>query len=118
MGRAAVRTEPVHGEVTPATAIDAVARGYEEGLRRTRGEAAGEELDAAPVDRRMVNMGTVPVLPVRPRIRRGGGQARRQLTGPGRGGAAVVLRARESRAHGEGRQHVRSLRTGMPGGRR
>jgi hypothetical protein len=118
MGRAAVHAEPGHGEATPTTAMDVGGGGCEEGLRRTRGEAAGEELDAAPIDRHTVNMGTVPVSTVRARIRRGGGQARRQLTGPGWGGVAVVLRARQSRAHGEGPQHVRSLRTGMPGGRR
>jgi len=118
MGRAAVRAELSDGEATPPTAVHAGGGGHEEGLRRTRGEAAGEKLGAAPVDRHMVNMGTVPASPVRPRSRRGGGQARRQLMGPGRGGAAVVLRARESRAHGEGRQHVRGSRTGMPGGRR
>ena len=38
----------------------------------------------------------------------GGGQARRRLVGPGRGGAAVVLRGRESRSHGEGRQRIGS----------
>ena len=35
------------------------------------------------------------------------GWARRPSIGPGRGGAAVVLRGRESRPHGEGRQRIR-----------
>lgn len=41
-----------------------------------------------------------------PGIRPGGGQAHRQLTAPRRGRALVVVRARESRAHGEGEQQV------------
>ncbi len=117
-GRAAVRAEPTDGEATSATIIDVGVGGHEEGLRRTRGKAAGEELGAAPVDRHMVNMGTVRLPPVHGHSRWRGGQARRQPMGPERGGAAVVLRARESRVPGEGRQRVRSLRTGMPGGRR
>ena len=118
MGRAAVHAKPIDGEATSATATNVGVEGHEEGLRRTRGGAAGEELGAAPIDRHTVNMGTVLGPTVRACIQQDGGQARRQLAGPRRGGVAVVLRGRESRAHGEGRQHVRSSRTGMPGGRR
>jgi hypothetical protein len=117
MGWAAVRAEPIDGEATSATVLYAVGGGHGEGLRRTRGKAVGEELGAAPVDRHMVNMGTTPAPPVRPRSQRGSGQAHRRLMGPEWGGAAVVLRDRESRSHGEGRQRVRSSRTDMPGGR-
>lgn len=35
-----------------------------------------------------------------------------------RGGACVVVRGRESRPHGEGRQRVSSKRAATPGGRR
>jgi hypothetical protein len=118
MGRAAVHAAPIDGAATSATAAYVGVEGHEESLRRTRGEAAGEELGAAPTDRHTVHMGTVLVPTVRACIQQDGGQARRQLAGPKRGGVAVVLRARESRAYGEGRQHVRSSRTGMPGGRR
>ena len=38
------------------------------------------------------------------------GSARRRLSGQGRGGAVVVIRGRESRSHGEGRQRVRKQR--------
>jgi hypothetical protein len=52
-----------------------------------------------------VNTGTVLALASLPRIRRGGrGWVHRRPIGSGRGGAAVVLRAGESPAHGEGRQ--------------
>ena len=91
--------------------------GHGESLRRTRGEAAGEKLGASPVDWSVVNVGTIPGPPSPPVIVAGGGQARRRLTAPEWGGAAVVVRARESRVHGEGRQRVRSCGTGMPGGR-
>src|SRR5215216_7470457 len=80
-------------------------------LRRTRGDAAGEELGADPVDRGVVNVGTVPVSPTR------GGQARCRLMAPERGGGSVVVRGRESRPHGEGTQQVSSADVGMPGGR-
>ena len=48
--------------------------GHEESLRRTRGDAAGAQLDADPVKRFTVNMGTAITLPaairvVRPRER-------------------------------------------------
>ena len=45
------------------------------------------------------------------------GQAHRRLMIVRRGGASVVVRGRESRPHGEGRQQVRSDGVEMPGGR-
>ncbi|HEX2418922.1 MAG TPA: hypothetical protein VHJ83_12510, partial [Micromonosporaceae bacterium] len=92
--------------------------GHEEGLRRTRGEAAGAKLGTDPVDRYAVNVGSVPGWSRRPAVRVGGGQVRARPGRPGRGGAAVVVRGRESRPHGEGRQRVRSAGTGMAGDRR
>ena len=67
-------------------------------LRRSHDETAGAKPGASPVDRTTVNVGT---------IRRS-----RSLVGIGAlpaegcrwGGVAVVLRGRESRPHGEGRQ--------------
>src|ERR687894_575068 len=82
----------------------ASAEGHGEGLRRTRGEAAGEKLGAAPVDRSAMNVGTTPGPPARC------GQARCRLLAPGWGGAFVVVRGRESRPHGEGRQWTCSVR--------
>src|SRR5262249_41673207 len=92
--------------------------GHGEGLRRTRGEAAGEKLGASPVDGSVVNVGTVPRLPFPPVFVAGGGQARRLLMASGWGGVLVVVGGRESRPHGEGGQRDRSARSGMPGGRR
>jgi hypothetical protein len=92
--------------------------GHEEGLRRTRGEAAGEKLGATPVDRHMVNVGTALELPSCPAIQVGRGRARRQPMVWGRDGAAVVLGAGESPVQGEGRQRVSSRRTEQPGGHR
>ena len=83
-----------------------------------RGEAAGEELGTDPADRCMVNVGTVSGLPSPPPSQGGDGQVRRRLMARGWDGASVVVRGRESRPHGEGRQQVRSSGTGMSGGRR
>src|SRR4029077_4162428 len=102
MGRGAV---PTHLVVS-----DSVVRrsrgqgGHEECLRRTRGDAAGAKLGTDPDDRDMVNVGSAPAPFRRPTCQVGGGQVRRPPAGPGRGGAAVVLRGRESRPVGEGRQ--------------
>ena len=91
--------------------------GHGEGLRRTRGEAAGEKLGTTPADRHTVNVGSGRMPPSPPCGQHGGGQVRRRLTASGRGGALVVVRGRESRLHGEGGQRVRRLGTGRPGGR-
>ena len=68
---------------------------------------SGEKLLADPADRSTVNVGTTRCRP--PRLR-AGGQARRRLTAPRWGGAFVVVRGRESRLHGEGRQQACSIR--------
>jgi len=83
--------------------------GHGESLRRTRGEAAGEKLGASPVERSVVNVGTVSGPPSPPAVVAGGGQARRRLTASGWGGALVVVRGRESRPHGEGPQRDRGI---------
>jgi hypothetical protein len=66
----------------------------------------------------VVNVGTVPKSPSPPVSQTGDGQVCRRLTTSEWGGAFVVVRDRESRSHGEGRQQVRSHGTGMSGGRR
>ncbi len=103
-GRVAVRAEPTQGEATPIPGHVGRVGGHTEGLRRRCGDAAGEELGTDPADRYMVNVGTVAGLPSPPPGQGGGGQAHRRLTARGRDGASVVVRARESRAHGEGGQ--------------
>jgi hypothetical protein len=80
---------------------------------RCRGRAGHQSRHRGSV----VNVGTAPVSPFPPAIQVGGGQARRLLMTPGRGGAPVVVRGRESRPHGEGGQQSRSVGTGRPGGR-
>jgi hypothetical protein len=92
------------GWATPASEFRGWRGGHEEGLRRTHGEAAGEKLGAAPVDRSAMNVGTILGLPV------DDGQARCRLLAPGWGGASGVVRGRESRPHGEGRQRTCSVR--------
>jgi hypothetical protein len=87
--------------------------GHEECLRRTRGWPQGYSWAPALSIDSVVNVGTVLARPVRGL----GGQARRLPTASDRGGAAVLVRAGESPVHGEGRQQVRSGRTGRPGGR-
>ncbi len=82
-------------------------------LRVPAGWAVGVEPVADPVKRIMVNVGSVPDVPGcwwQP------GKARCLLMGRGRDGGVVVVRARESRAHGEGRQQDRSMRS-RSGGR-
>lgn len=71
-----------------------------------RGRPAGEKLVVYPVDRTAVNVGTRrwSLAP------RGVGKAQRRLMPPGGGGASVVVRVRESRSHGKGRQQALGLR--------
>jgi hypothetical protein len=78
----------------------------------------GEELGADPVDRVVVNVGTVPGSPVAPPAVGVGGRVRCRPMAPGRGGGSVVVRGRESRPHGEGAQRASSVDAGKPGGRR
>jgi hypothetical protein len=116
-GRSAVHD---HHFVVVDSEADSECRwgGHTEGLRRRCGEAAGAKLDISPVDRCMVNVGTIPGSPSPPPSQGGGGQVRRRLLSPGWGGALVVVRGRESRPHGEGGQRICRERIGMPGGRR
>ena len=105
-------------QATPARVREACVGGHGECLRRSRGEAAGEELGTYPVDRLMVNVGTVARSPFLPVSQTGSGKACRLLMVWWRGGGSVVVRGRESRPHGEGTQRVCRDGTGMPGGRR
>ena len=82
--------------------------GYPESLRRTASEVAGEELDTTPVQRLRSERGNRSVI-----VRTGVGPADEA----DRGGVSVVVRGRESRPHGEGKQQVRNEGTGKPGGR-
>ena len=82
------------------------------------GEAAAAELGADPADRDMVNVGTISGLPFPASSQLVGGQVHRRLMTPGWGGGFVVVRARESRVHGEGTQQICSEVAGMSGGRR
>ena len=122
LGRDAVHAERTNGEATPGPVIDAGPGGREESLRRTRGDAAGAELGTDPADRHTVNMGTLLRLPYPACFQQVGGQGHRRPMGAAGGGAAVVVRGRESRPHGEGRQRDRNCRRSaghvMPGGRR
>src|SRR5665647_581955 len=88
--------------------VDVRPGGHGEVLRGSRGDAAGTELGSSFVERVVSEHGNrsgpCPV----PRFQRGcSGWVHRRPIGPGRGGAAVVLRVRESRTHGEGRQQFR-----------
>jgi len=103
------------------------AAGGEVARRACGGLAAmlqGEELVAHPVNRYVVNVGTVPVSPF-PSPPGGGGQARCRLMAPGRGGGSVVVvgvtthhGGRESRPQGKGTQQASRAVAGMPGGHR
>ena len=62
-----------------------------------------------PLNGRIVNVGTVLAVPPCCPSRAAGGKARRRLMPPGWDGGVVVVRARESRVHGEGPQRDRSF---------
>jgi len=118
VGRGAVHAELTEGDATPIPGNVGRVGGHTECLRRRCGDAAGEELGTDPADRYMVNVGTVPEPPLPLPSQGGGGQTHRRLTARGWDGASVVVRARESRVHGEGRQQARNSGTAMPGVRR
>jgi len=118
LGRLAARVCRFGGGQLPCGLGVGRPGGHGECLRRSRGEAAREELGAHPVERSVVNVGTAIESPCLPVSQTGSGQSRRRRMTWWRGGALVVVRGRESRLHREGEQPVRSERVGMPGGRR
>src|SRR4029453_4328285 len=120
MGRAAVHARLRAGQCDSDAGEVVRPGGHAEGLRRRCGEAAGEKLGTAPVNRHVGNVGTLLGSPSLPCAQHGGGQARRRLWALGAGGAAVGVPARESRVHGEGRQGGRRGPADTPrrGGRR
>lgn len=117
-GWAAVHALVSHDEGDLRTLLNWQDEGHGEGLRRIRGEAAGEKLGADPVNRHTLNMGTISALPTPPLNQSGGGQARCRLLASRWGGGFVVVRGWESQPHGEGTQRDRRAGAGMPGGRR
>ena len=79
-------------------------------LRGSHGDVAGAESGASSVERSTSEHGNRPWSARLPRGQRGrSGWAHRRLSGQGRGGAVVVVRGRESRSHGEGRQWFREV---------
>jgi hypothetical protein len=90
--------------------------GHAEGLRRRRGEAAGVELGASLTERSRSERGNHPWSPFPPGHQPGDGQVRCRPTVIGWGGGPVVVRARESRAHGQGGQQASSMEIGTLGG--
>ena len=65
-----------------------------------------------------MNVGTICSVPFPASSQLVGGKARRRSMSSGWDGGPVVVRARESRAHGEGRQRARDSGTARPGVRR
>lgn len=119
VGRAAVRAVPGRTrDATPKPIIDVGGEATVNACGVAVGEAAAAKLGVDPVNRYMVNVGTVAVLPFPVSSQLAGGQVHRRLMTPQRGGGFVVVRARESRAHGEGTQRDRGAVAGMSGGRR
>lgn len=80
------------------------------GVARPQGQSRAPHPSIDPT----VNVGTVRMSPFPSAIQAGGGQVHRPPAASGRGGAAVVVRGRESRPHGEERQRVRSDGSGRP----
>ena len=115
VGRVTARAELTQGGATLIPGNVGRVGGHGECLRRTHGDAVGVELGTDPVDRYIVNVGTILLPPFPPPRQGGGGQTHRRLTAWGWDGVFVVVRARESRVHGEGRQQARNSGTVMPG---
>lgn len=89
--------------------------GHGEGLRRSRGEAAGAKLDAKLTDRFAVNTGTIPQCSRCPEVIWDGGIDASSVEAVGWGGGPVVVRAGERLVHGEGGQQVGSKDAGRFG---
>jgi hypothetical protein len=117
VGRCSAGRASVGGPSAPESSIPCGPGDHEEGLRRTRGDAVGVKLDPDPTDRWAVNVGSDRASPSPSGIRPDVGQAHRQLTVSGCGGALVVVGGRESRPRGEGGQQVCS-KIWSRGGRR
>ena len=69
----------------------------------------GHSWASTPSKGSRVNVGTIPAVPSPASSLLVGGKTCRRLMLPGWGGGPVVVRARESRAHGEGVQRIRSV---------
>ena len=76
----------------------------------------GHSWTPTPLNGWRMNVGTISTVPSPASSQLVGGKVRRRLMLSGWGGGPVVVRARESRVHGEGVQRVRS-RTAEGGGR-
>jgi hypothetical protein len=77
-------------------------------LRGSHGDVAGAESGASSVERSISEHGNRPWPARGSRSQRGrSGWVHRRPNGQGWGGAVVVVRGRESRSHGEGRQWYR-----------
>lgn len=98
---------------SPTRVVD--GGGHTESLRRRYGEIAGEELGADLVKRNVVNVGTALGSLFRVNL---SDQVRCRPMASREDGAFVVVRDRESRLHGEGKQQTRSQAIGTSGGRR
>jgi hypothetical protein len=120
VGRAAVHVRPgAFWERRLAILEIRDSRGpWEKPATRTHGRTAGEQLGTAPVNRLCSERGNRSGAALPPASQVGEGQVRCRLTAPVRDGASVVVRGRESRLHGKGRQRDRGVGTGRPGGRR
>ena len=100
VGRAAVRVCPVgRGRRLRSRLLTSVGRPSGKACGVPDGEAAAAKLGVDPVDRDMVNVGTVPGSPSPASSQLVGGQAHRQLMTPGRGGGSVVVRGTGKPCH-------------------
>src|SRR4029453_14588883 len=103
MGRAAVHARLRAGQCDSDAGEVVRPGGHAEGLRRRCGEAAGEKLGTAPVNRHVGNVGTLLGSPSLPCAQHGGGQAPaalargargRPLAGGGGGGRVRGIQAK------------------------
>ena len=108
LGWVAARTSTVVGGTLWSVDVagrEATPNGCGVGVARPQGHSWAPHLSNGS----RVNVGTIPAVPSPASGLLVGGKARRRLMLSGWGGGPVVVRARESRAHGEGVQRVRGI---------
>jgi hypothetical protein len=109
LGQAAARTPALGREELPGGFMSLVGEATVNACGVAGAMPQGHSWAPTPSNGQMVNVGTLSAVPPRCPARAVGGKARRRLTPPGEDGGVVVVRARESRVHGEGPQRDRSI---------
>jgi hypothetical protein len=114
-GQAATRTRHLGGGELFGGFMSPVGEATVKGCGVAVARSQGHSWAPTPSNGPSVNVGTLPTVPPLRPAGAAGGKARCRLMLPGEDGGVVVVRARESRAHGEGPQRDRSNQRGCGG---